>query len=879
MPFDLKIIKRGQFIFLAFCLFIFNSVLFSQNLRPVKKALPDTTAFIIQPDTTRLDTSVAPKIENTPGNQLESPIYYWAENIRLSKKNNRIYLEDKAKLVYENMTLTAARIMIDQNGHFLLAEGKIDTVDSLGNPVYYDEPVFTEKGEKPMYGTKLHYDYKTKRGRIQQGKTQMPPGYYKGSRIHKISANTLLVQDGYFTSCEYIDDPHFYFRSSEMRVLLRDKIVARPVYFYIADVPLMAIPFGVFPNKRGRRSGLMLPSYGQSTYGGRFLQDFGYYWAPNDYMDASLYSSYYDKLGFTYRADMNYTIRYILNGRIAGKYFPKDPGSGKRKDAWSFSVSHRQNIDPTMSLNISGRFQSDKNFEKNYNSNINDRLNQILTSNLTLNKRFKGTKNSMSANISRTENLQNGNINYTFPNISFSRSQSSIYETITGESGRGQKNWYQEIYFSYNSRLLNRGSRKIQSDSTYLENEDHGITHNLSFSAPQKVLKYFNLNPQVSYNEIWVDKTTDAYLDEETNSVVEKQRRQIAARRTFNSSLSLKTTIYGLFEPNLFNLKLVRHKIDPQISMTFTPDFSSPYYGYFTNLRDTTGKQIKVDKFKNNLFGSTPTRESQNLNYSVSNLFQGKLVDGENEKKVDLFTLNFSGGYDFKADSLNWRDLSSSFRASPIQKLSLNVNTSHSFYRAGPGGSGVVDQFLLSEGNLPRLKSVQAGMSFSLSDKELVALFQKKEEKKEQENEDEAVQEEDDRNEGILETEDLDLRDSNEFEKKGKSQSGFSWGSSFNLNYRYDRNNIHNPDERIDLNVDNRIQLSKNWRVNWRLRYDVAEHVLTYQGFSIYRDLHCWEMSFDWQPTFGIYKLQINIKSSVLKDIKVTKRPAGRAAY
>jgi hypothetical protein len=57
------------------------------------------------------------------------------------------------------------------------------------------------------------------------------------------------------------------------------------------------------------------------------------------------------------------------------------------------------------------------------------------------------------------------------------------------------------------------------------------------------------------------------------------------------------------------------------------------------------------------------------------------------------------------------------------------------------------------------------------------------------------------------------------------------------------------------------------------------EPTIVYQSFSIYRDLHCWEMSFNWQPSNDYYSFQINVKEAVLRDIKMTKHPAGRAYY
>jgi len=681
----------------------------------------DTTII----DSTQMDSLAADTTVASEKFKLESKIVYDADMVSLSRSKNKIYLFGNAKITYENMTLTAAKIIVDQNENFLFAEGIIDTVDSLGNPIYKNTPVFTEQGEEPMYGNTLRYDFKTKRGKIVYGKTQMSPGYYRGQDIHKISENTLLVRDGYFTSCEYIDNPHFYFRSNEMRVVVKDKVVAKPVYFYIADVPLAVIPFGVFPNKKGRRSGILIPSYGESSFGGRFLKDIGYYWAPNDYIDATFLTDFYDKLGFVYDGELNYTLRYILNGHVSARYYPVDPNSGAKRERWGFDIRHSHTIDPTLRITAAGKFQSDKDYEKEYNSNFDTRTNQVITSNLTVSKKFKGTKNSMNLNISRTENLQSGNINYTLPQISFSRSQTSIYESITGSGVKGKRKWYQDIYFSYNAKAIRKGSKTLGADSSFTETISQGIDHNLQFNSPQKILGVFNLNPSLNYKETWVDETTEGFLDTTSNLLIKKQKKGFAARRTFNTSLSLKTTLYGMFEPNIGSLKFIRHKMDPQISYTYTPDFSSPFYGYYQTVIDTAGEEQLVDRFQKSPFGGTSRNESQSLRYSIANLFQAKLIDdaGE-EEKVDLFNLNFSGSYDFKKDSLNWSDINSSFRANPGKRVSVNLSTRHSLYKAGANGDQNV--FLLDKGILPRLKSVSGSMGFRLSDKDFI--FNKKDE-------------------------------------------------------------------------------------------------------------------------------------------------------
>ncbi len=797
-------------------------------------------------------------------NEIEGPIHYDAEDIRLSDGGNVIHLRGSAKLKYQKMTLTAERIKIDRQKNTLYARGVVDSIGADSMIYYAGTPVFEEEGEEPLYGNFIEYNFSTKRGKIRGGKTEMEPGYYRGEKIHRIADSTLLVRDGIFTSCEYIDDPHFYFKSSKIRLKMKDKVVARPIVFYIADVPLGWLPFGIFPNKRGRHSGIVVPSYGENKFGGRFLRGMGYYWAPNDYFDATLLADFYDKLGFTYRADVRYTIRYKLNGSISGEYLPRDPYSGQKRERWRLRFKHNHNIDPTLSISGSGYFTSDKTFSQQLSPNVDDRLNQQLNSNLSMRKNWKGTKNSMQLSASRNENLQTGRIDYTLPNFTFNRSQSTIYETITGERLGSKRSWYQKIYFSYNTNLIHRGSKVPTGDSldAFEESTREGMQHRLSFSAPQKVFKYFSINPSLSVNEDWVNEVTVAEVDTQTNKLITRQQTQFAARHTFRSSLGVNTTLYGLFEPNIGDLKFIRHKLDPSLTFSYTPDFSSPFYGYYDTVSDTLGREIKYDRFGNTPFGGTGRNKSRAMSVRLGNVFQGKLINNEGEeKKLDLFTVNFSTNYNFERDSLKWSNISTNLRTRLFGK-NINFNFLHSFYKPKQTGSGSINEFQ----TLPRLLSLTTSFGFSLDNK----TFAKKDTPEQKDTETETEEEISD-NEGILEN--AYIENQSRDEMKDTKNIAIPWRTSFNLNYRLNRFNVNDPVEQIDLSASAQIQLTKNWKISWNAHFDLVAKEITTQSFNIYRDLHCWEMSFSWQPIYDYYSFQINVKASALQDIKVTKHP------
>lgn len=76
------------------------------------------------------------------------------------------------------------------------------------------------------------------------------------------------------------------------------------------------------------------------------------------------------------------------------------------------------------------------------------------------------------------------------------------------------------------------------------------------------------------------------------------------------------------------------------------------------------------------------------------------------------------------------------------------------------------------------------------------------------------------------------------------------------------------------LSLKGDVKLSEKWKVTAQTGWDFEAGKLSYTSVTIYRDLHCWEMRFNWIP-LGSYKswnFCINVKASALQDLKLTKK-------
>ena len=165
------------------------------------------------------------------------------------------------------------------------------------------------------------------------------------------------VRNGEITSC---DDsiPDYHFRSNEIKMISKNIMVARPAILYIGDVPIMWLPFIFQDIRSGRRSGVITPRFGVSellrnspTYR-RHVENLGYYFAINDYMDAQVAldwrsgarSTVGDPGWVRINGEMQYRwLDRFVTGRVALFRHSQNDGSTNTGLSWGHSQDFSQN--------------------------------------------------------------------------------------------------------------------------------------------------------------------------------------------------------------------------------------------------------------------------------------------------------------------------------------------------------------------------------------------------------------------------------------------------------------------------------------------------------------------------------------------------------
>jgi len=815
-----------------------------------------------------------------------SVVYASVDSIVYSYPERLMHMYGKGDVKYRTMGLKSERIDVDWNDNTMEAYGVLDSsrigkTDSLKH-LYTGTPVMVDGGET-YEGWKIGYNFKSQKGRISLGETSMGDGYYHGEQIKKVDKDMLFIANGIFTSCD-LDDPHYYFYSPRMRVTLHDKIVAEPIYLYVADVPVLVLPFGVFPSQGGRHSGIIAPAYGEDVNRGKYISHLGYYSAISDYMDLSAGGDWYTEGGWRGFSTFHYAKRYDFTGSLTGEYSrliigEKSDANYQNEANYRVNLTHNQTIDPTTRLDVNFTFASNNSYQTS--NNYSDYLQQEIYSNATLTKSWEGTNNSMSINISRRQELVDHSIDATIPTIDFSHTLSYPFRRTQKSRGLGTTPdesyaWYELIGVGYSGEYIHRESKTATADSIdypdrFVHYDRQGIEHNFTINAAPKA-GYFTISPYVNYYERWYDKsvTVDS-VNRSTNAPVLRDVDGFNAVRYFNTGLSASTKLYGMFQPPIPGIAGFRHTLTPSLSYTYQPDFSKPGFGYYGTYVDTLGQTQSYNKFQKEVYGGAPAGESQAIGLNVGNLFEMKTEDTDSlhkGTKYQLLNLGASLSYNFAASEFKLSDLALNYRTDIAQFLNISGNSSYRFYDYDRALNERINKLLISEGKgIAQLTSIGVNLSTTF-----------KGDKKTRESETHPIDSTE-----ITSTQNGTFAPSGYRGVYDEVPPDFSipWNLGLSFSFFQNQENPSVKTRSVNLNANLGFNLTDNWKFSAVGGYDLIRSQFAAPRITIDRDLHCWTMNFTWTPIGPLagYRFELKLKAPQLQDIKLTKQSIASGYY
>ncbi|MES2762528.1 MAG: putative LPS assembly protein LptD [Bacteroidota bacterium] len=806
--------------------------------------------------------------EEDEAEPLEHPIVYNArDSIRYETKGQKIYLFGDGYVKYEDMDMKAEFIEIDNEKNTITAYGKVDSLGKQeGNPVMKME-------NQESTARKIIYNFKTKKGKIYDIKTKEGDLLLKGSEVKKDSNNVVYMKNLECIPCQY-EDSRTIFKAKKAKIIPDDKIVTGPMYLEIGGVPTpLGLPFGYFPNTKKRHSGILIPFYGNSDALGFYLKDGGFYWGINDQTDMTIRGDIYSNGSWGLRTLNNYAVNYKFNGTLSLGYSEFRSGEKeiptsytKQKDiAINWRHSQDQKNNPTIHFSSDVNIRTSK-YNKYNAQNTGQYLSNTFQSNINFSKTFKiGT---LGVNARHDQNTQTKIMNISFPELTFNINRFYPFK----KENRIKQNPIDKIGISY---LLEARNSLSGYDTTIFKGNvgdslKYGFRHSLPISTNITLLKYFTLTPALNLSAVMYTKTTRKELDESTNRIVKTtdQNFKTGYDANFNSSLTTKLFMDYMFKSK--RLKQIRHLLIPSVAYTYRPDFGEEQYGFWKDvISDTTYRyKTKYSIFENNLFGGPAQGTQNSLSVNLSNNVEAKV-----RKKTDtgfvfnkvtiLQNLSFAGSYNFAADSFKMSNLTMTGRTKIWKYFDLVFGSTFDPYYTTVVTSTTLNPFTNAyDERAYRTKQYLVNtngriMDFTTGNIAINAAFSSN-----------------------LITSRAKKPDLTNGAERGaaptnttQAQERLPWNLNIYYNVTYTKT-LNKVTDIQTLNFSGDMNVTKFWKLGVTSGYDFTNRNLSYTSINIYRDLKCWEARIDWVP-FGFrksYSLTINLKTSMLSDVKIPRQ-------
>ena len=759
--------------------------------------------------------------------------------------NRKGYLFGNAKISYQATTITADYIEIDWNTNTVLAKSSIDSAGK-----HIGKPVFNE-GKDSFKAEEITYNFESKKCKVKNIVTQEGEGYILGKVVKKMEDDVLYLKKGEYTTCD-AEKPHFSIKSNKIKVIPGKKIITGPAYLSFFNIPTpIIIPFGFFPNHENESSGLIIPSYGESANLGFFLQNGGYYFGLNDKTDLTLKGDVYSKGSWNTKSQFRYKKRYRYNGKLDLNYgnlvnsIKGFPDYSVQKD-FNLKWRHQQDRKANPSLQFSANLEiGSSTYHRNNSYNPDDYLKNTMSSSINLNKNINHIFfNNVTFNLRHSQNTSTRNVNLTIPDISLNSKR--IYP-LRKIGNPNTKKWYDNIMIKYSMNTKNTISTpdSLLFTKNSLKKFRNGMKHKIPINTSIQMFKYLTVQPSVNITERWYLSQIEKKWDPNNKSIFTDTIYKFTRAHDYNLSTGINTKIYGMLEFRKAKIAAIRHVITPNLSFNYSPDFSKEKYGYYKQVQyDTLGNMQQYSILSNGLYGSPSSRKRGNISFGINNILEIKLRNKkdtlEEIKKIKILeSLNLRSSYDIFADSLKMQDITLSARTRILKILDITFSSRYDPYMSNQEQTNNINQFELIKNNrIARLKSLKGSFGLTLNNQ----IFLSNQDKKEEE---------------------LDFYD-------------IPWNinANYSLTYNKGYKSSQFSDTTQSLNFSGDFKITKKWKIGFRSGYDFDENKLTYTSLDVYRDLHCWEMLFNWIPVgfHQSYRITVRVKASILKDLKYERK-------
>ncbi|NTW55981.1 MAG: LPS-assembly protein LptD [Chlorobiaceae bacterium] len=811
---------------------------------------------------------------------LNSIMYFSArDSVIYDLRNKKMELWGKARLNHENTSVNAPEITIDLETELLQATRSSVPSNGLSDQAEFSDLVGSFRANR------IIYNFRTGSGETSEIESTANGIIVNGKKVERRENGVMEIRDGMFTTCEE-PEPHYWVSSSHMTIIPDSRIIARPFELHVRpelfsgrlpELPVLVLPYMVFPIRSGRASGFLIPKIGHDDRG-VYLSKFGYFWAINDYLDLHTEGD----IAFSGSWRLGERLRYAKTGAFTGAISAEYKNyiisnDSKRYRSSTVNFFHNQEFDPTARLDVNMNLLGDNRYYDLNSMNPLDIVNQQTISNISFGKTFNDDNALLALFYGRSENL--------IDKSSFQKTGASFYQNrMYPFRTPGRTGWLNDLsitggaaytgntttdsgtsIYGYSAianleigyfRELGDGSKSLitqgvtvqrsRPDANFYDEIFDGTSVMLPFRMQSTFFNYLNVNAGLTYNRF---------------------RHAADGSKDFSSTLftiDAGTRLYGTldtgFLENITGLNAIRHVFIPTVTYSWNPAFTASAYNYYHKLYDWTDPRF-FNRFDNNIYAGLPEGQSS-LGITLKNIIQGKFrgpatPDGQTSggHTKQLLSLTASAAYNFAAARCPIEPLTIVAASNALSdNLLISAGGMYDFYTYDPATGERSGQTNSSAGKgLLRFVKGFLNMSLFLPGRRADGSS----------------------GQPVLPTLPNAARSLylNRFSTNNFDSIDYSipWELRASLFLQSDKSNpLVAGQGNYLLNTSAKVSIMRKWQIELDSGYDFGNDELVFPMIQVYRDLHCWQFGFQMVP-FGQYRsfgVQIGLKAPQLSDIR-----------
>jgi LPS-assembly protein len=493
----------------------------------------------------------------------------------------------------DTLTYEKATRVYEGKGHVVIIQGplRLDADEAVLNietgQLSAVGNVHLNDGIRDTRGDRMDLNINTSKGVIFHGRIFVVDGEYTldGRILEKVSETQYRVEDAVFTTCDELEGERLPWKITAEKAELEvdGYLYARNARFCILDIPVMYMPVVLFPTKRDRATGLLIPSIGSSGQQGFKVRQ-AFFWAISPSQDATVALDYRGKLGRGGDLEYRYIWSRKSEGRLFTRYFQDTQNKVDRTDVF---YQHLTKFSEDFQGRIDINYLNQKNNLSVLSENILQRVAFFQESQAYLTRRWDNhvlygfTRFSQNLSFSDDTTLQ------TLPEIGYSLLPARL----------GRLPLYSSLDTTFDSFYRSEGidARRVDFFPRVW--------------LPVPVGRYFTITPLVGFRETFYSRSLQSG---------QSTSREVPYLSTLLDSRLARRFQYG-------GGSSIIHKIEPALIYEYLPATRQTEIPIFTDLDRLAKKNLVTYRLTNRISSKVFDGESiQNLEFAYLRLTQSE---------------------------------------------------------------------------------------------------------------------------------------------------------------------------------------------------------------------------------------------------------------